>query len=183
MRTVEAAVAVGVAPFCAKTSPKAASPRITNAATITTKRMWLLSKPKAAARVDHVQKKFRDDDGPPIGSVHIRTRGGVAANLAAWRCLRRCARLVAGQQLKIVAPTTHSHIGWLGSAQPGPWRTETAMEQALSPPLESLPRPRSGQRDQDHRMSSSGPWWLMLKTTHRENDIDDTVLPSLTAET
>ena len=30
---------------------------------------------KAAAGVDHVQKKFRDDDGPPIDSVHIRTRG------------------------------------------------------------------------------------------------------------
>ena len=32
----EAAVAVGVAPFCAKTSPKAATPRIVNAATIMT---------------------------------------------------------------------------------------------------------------------------------------------------
>jgi hypothetical protein len=30
---------------------------------------------RAAAGVDHVQKKFRDDDGPPIASVHIRTRG------------------------------------------------------------------------------------------------------------
>jgi hypothetical protein len=43
MRTVEAAVAVGVAPFFAKTSPKAASPTIINAATImTATRMWLL---------------------------------------------------------------------------------------------------------------------------------------------
>ena len=40
MRTVEAAVAVEVVSLCAKTSPKAASPRIINAATImTTKRM------------------------------------------------------------------------------------------------------------------------------------------------
>ena len=35
-RTVEAAVTVGVAPFCAETSPKAAKPRIINAATIMT---------------------------------------------------------------------------------------------------------------------------------------------------
>jgi hypothetical protein len=33
---VEAAVAVGVLPFCAKMSPKAATPRIVNAATIMT---------------------------------------------------------------------------------------------------------------------------------------------------
>jgi hypothetical protein len=40
MRTVEAAVVVGVVPFCAKTSSKAATPTIVNAATImTTKRI------------------------------------------------------------------------------------------------------------------------------------------------
>ena len=63
MRTVEAAVAVGVAPFCAKTSPKAASPRIINAATImTTKRIWCSLSAQAVVHVDHIQKKFRDDD-------------------------------------------------------------------------------------------------------------------------
>ena len=54
---------LGVAPFCAKTSPKAASPRIINAATImTTKRTWCSLSAQAAVRVDHIQKKFRDDD-------------------------------------------------------------------------------------------------------------------------
>jgi hypothetical protein len=46
-------------------------------------------------------------------------------------------------------------------AWPGPWRTEIAMEQAFSPPFGSLPPPRSGQRDRNHRMSSGGP---MLRT-------------------
>jgi len=45
MRTFEAAVVVGAAPFFAKTTPNAASPGIINAATImATKRMRLLSK-------------------------------------------------------------------------------------------------------------------------------------------
>src|SRR5436305_118131 len=63
MRTVEAAVAVEVAPLCAKMRPRAARPRIINAATImTTKRMWCSLSAQAAVRVDHIQKKFRDDD-------------------------------------------------------------------------------------------------------------------------
>jgi hypothetical protein len=68
-------------------------------------------------------------------AVFFATSGrGVAANLAAWHVDGDAPRLVAGQQLKMVAPTTHSQISWLGSTQPGPWRTETAMERALSPP-------------------------------------------------
>ena len=43
----------------------------------------------------------------------------------------------------------------------GPWRTEIAMEQAFSPPLGTLPPPRSGQRDRNLRMSSGDP---MLRT-------------------
>ena len=42
-----------------------------------------------------------------------------------------------------------------------PWRTEIAMEQAFSPPLGTLPPPRSGQRDRNLRMSSGDP---MLRT-------------------
>jgi hypothetical protein len=64
---------------------------------------------------------------------------------AAWRCWRRLRR---GSPDHGSTPTC---------AWPGPWRTEIAMEQAFSPPLGSLPPPRSGQRDRNHRMSSGGP--------------------------
>jgi hypothetical protein len=53
-RAVKAAVAVGVAPFCAETTPKAASPkaarpRIINAATMMTTKRIDLSSAQAAA--------------------------------------------------------------------------------------------------------------------------------------
>jgi hypothetical protein len=66
-------------------------------------------------------------------TVSTSGRRGVAANLAVGDVGGDAPHLVAGEQLKMVAPTTHSQISWLGPA--GPWRTETAMEQALSPPF------------------------------------------------